>query len=272
MSRLLWPLLLALVLGACASKQTESPERTEAQQYRQAVKSMEANNYVTAVDQLKELEARFPYGRYAEQAQLEQIYAHFRLGEYPETVVAAQRFIRNYPAHADLDYALYMRALANYYMERGLFDTVMQNDKSSRDLSSALDSFEDFERLVTRFPNSDYAPDARTRMVFIRNQLAAHELHAARYYARRDAYIAAVNRAQYVVQHYQGTPSVPEALAIMVKGYQRLDRPELAEKSRNVLAASWPDSNFLRGDKDVRLAWWPDQKNGLLSLLTFDLL
>tara|TARA_R110001606_G_scaffold84694_3_gene192431 strand:+ start:1804 stop:2598 length:795 start_codon:yes stop_codon:yes gene_type:complete len=264
--------MLALVLGACASKPTESPERTEAEQYRQAVQSMEANNYITAVDQLKELEARFPYGRYAEQAQLELIYAHFRTSDYPESVVAAQRFIRNYPAHANLDYALYMRALANYYMERGLFDSLMDSDKSSRDMSSALDAFEDFERLVTRFPNSDYAPDARSRMVFIRNQLAQHELHAARYYARRGAYIAAINRAQYVVQHYQGTPAVPESLAIMVKGYQRLDRPELAEKSRNVLAASWPDNDYLEDDGNVDLAWWPDEKNGLLSLLTFDLL
>lgn len=273
MSRLLWPLLFALVLAACANKPVESPERTEAEQYRQAVNSMEANNYVTAIDQLKELEARFPYGNYAEQAQLELIYSHYRLSEYPETVVAAQRFIRNYPAHPSLDYALYMRALANYYMDRGLLDSVMQSDKSSRDLSSALDAFEDFERLVTRFPDSEYAPDARSRMVFIRNQLAAHELHAARYYARRDAYIAAVNRAQYVVQHYQGTPSVPEALAIMAKGYQRLDRPELAEKSRRVLAASWPESEYLSDDDGtVTLAWWPDHKNSLLSLLTFDLL
>ncbi|MBL7252266.1 outer membrane protein assembly factor BamD [Alloalcanivorax sp. C16-2] len=272
MPRLIWPLLAALLLSACASKPEESPERTEAAQYREAQDAMDSNNYLTAIDRLKELEARFPYGRYAEQAQLDLIYAHFRSQEYPETVVAAQRFMRSYPAHPRLDYALYMRGLANFYMERGFFDSFMSTDKSSRDLGSARDAFEDFERLVTRFPDSEYAPDARSRMVFIRNEMARHELHAARYYARRGAYIAAINRAQYVVQHYQRTPMVPEALAIMVEGYERLDRPELADKSRRALAESWPDSEYLDDDGQVNLAWWPSEHKGLLSLLTFDLL
>jgi outer membrane protein assembly factor BamD len=125
---------------------------------------------------------------------------------------------------------------------------------------------------VNRFPDSEYAPDARSRMVHIRNQLARQELHVARYYARRGAIIASINRAQYVVKHYQQTPAVPEALAIMAKGYQRLKQPELAEKSRDVLALNWPDSKFLDNDKQVDLAWWPDEDDGLLSLLTFDLL
>ena len=272
MPRLLSTLLIAALISACASKPDEGPERTEAEQYREARESMESNNYVTAVDRLKELEARFPYGRYAEQAQLELIYSQFRLQDYPQTVVAAQRFMRSYPAHPRLDYALYMRGLANFYMERGFFDSMMNTDKSARDLSSARDAFEDFERLVTRFPDSEYSEDARARMVFIRNEFARHELHAARYYARRGAYIAAIGRAQYVVQHYQQTPLVPEALAIMVKGYERLDRPALADKSRRILATNWPDSEFLEDDNQVDLAWWPNENKGILSLLTFDLL
>ena len=272
MPRLIWPLLAALLLGACASKPEESPERTEAAQYREAQSAMDANNYLTAIDRLKELEARFPYGRYAEQAQLDLIYAHFRSQEYPETVVAAQRLMRSYPAHPSLDYALYMRGLANFYMERSFFDSFMTTDKSARDLTSATDAFEDFERLVTRFPDSDYAPDARTRMVFIRNEMARHELHVARYYARRGAYIAAINRAQYVVQHYQRTPLVPEALAVMTAGYERLDQPELAAKSRRVLQENYPDSEYLDDDGQVDLAWWPREGKGLMSLLTFDLL
>lgn len=272
MPRLIWPLLAALLLSACASSPRESPERTEAAQYREAQNAMRSNNYLTAIDRLQELEARFPYGRYAEQARLDLIYAHFRTQEYPETVVAAQRFMRSYPAHPSLDYALYLRGLANFYMERSFFDSFMTTDKSARDLSTAKDAFEDFERLVTRFPDSDYAPDARARMVFIRNELARNELHAARYYARRGAYIAAINRAQYVVQHYQGTPLVPEALAIMSEGYQRLDQPELAAKSHRILLANWPDSDYLDDDGEVDLAWWPSQHKGVLSLLTFDLL
>ena len=271
MTRLFWPLIIAVMVSACSSKPVESPERTEVEQYKQARESLEAKNYLTAIDSLKELEARFPYGTYAEQAQLDLIYAQFMSQDYPAAVVAAQRFIRSYPAHPSLDYALYMHGLSNYYLERGLFDNIMSTDKSSRDLSAARNAFEDFERLVNRFPDSDYAPDARSRMVFIRNQFAAQELHAARYYARRGAYIAAINRAQYVVRHYQGTPSVPEALAIMAKGYERINQPELADKSRRVLAQNWPDSDYMDDDR-VTLSWWPDKDNGILSLLTFDLL
>lgn len=272
MPRLLWPLLIALLLGACASEPSDQPERNEADQYQKATESMDSNNYSTAIDQLKELEARFPYGNYAEQAQLELIYAYFRSSQFPETATAASRYITSHPASPRLDYALYMRGLANFYMNRGIFDSIVSSEKSSRDLSSARDAFNDFEKLVTRFPNSAYAPDSRSRMVFIRNQLAAHELHAARYYARRGAYLAAINRAQYVVQHYQQTPQVPEALAIMAKGYQRLDQPELAAKSRKVLHSNWPKTDFMDDDGDVVLAWWPDEQNSLLDLLTFDLL
>ncbi|EKF74500.1 competence lipoprotein ComL [Alcanivorax hongdengensis A-11-3] len=272
MPRVVWALLCTLLIAGCASNPEDRPELTEADQYRQAHKSLEKNNFQTAIDDLKELEARFPYGEYAEQAQLDLIYANYQSVDYPATVVAAQRFIRNYPGHPRVDYALYMRGLANFNMEKGLFDNMVTSDKSSRDLQSARDAFQDFKRLVSRFPDSPYAPDARSRMVHIRNQLARQELHVARYYARRGAIIASINRAQYVVKHYEQTPAVPEALAIMAKGYERLGRPELAEKSRQVLALNWPDSPFLGKDQQIRLAWWPNEDNGLLSLLTFDLL
>ncbi|MCG8392406.1 MAG: outer membrane protein assembly factor BamD [Pseudomonadales bacterium] len=270
MPRFLGPLLCLLLLAGCASNQ-EAPELTEAAQYREARESIESKNYLTAIDQLKELEARFPYGDYAEQAALDLIYAQYKAVDYPATVVAAQRFMRNYPAHPRLDYALYLRGLANFNMEKGLFDNLVSSDKSARDMDAAKDAFRDFEQLVTRFPDSEYAPDARARMVHIRNQLARQELHVARYYARRGATVASINRAQYVVKHYQQTPAVEEALAIMVKGYERLNYPELAAKSRNVLALNWPDSQFL-DDDEVYLAWWPEEDSGLLSLLTFDLL
>lgn len=272
MPRLLWPLLCLVLLAGCASNPEDRPELTEADQYRQAHKSLEDKNYLTAIDELKELQARFPYGDYAEQGQLDLIYANYLSVDYPSTVVAAQRFIRNYPADPHLDYALYLNGLANFNMEKGLFDNLVSSDKSSKDLDSAKDAFKSFKQLVTRFPNSPYAADARSRMVHIRNQLARQELHVARYYAQRGAMIAAINRAQYVVKHYQQTPAVPEALAIMVKGYERLNRPQLADRSRQVLALNWPDSRFLDKDQQVRLAWWPREGRGLLSLLTFDLL
>lgn len=276
MPRLLWPLLLALMLGACASHPADKQERSEAAQYHKAVESMSSRNYSSAIEQLKQLKAEFPYGRYAEQAQLDLIYSHFRDSDYPETVAAAQRFATDYPASPHMAYALYMRGLANFYMNKSMFDSIMRSNKAARDLSSARDAFNDFQKLVSRFPNSHYTKDARSRMVYIRNELAAHEMDAARYYARRGAYLAAINRAQYVVQHYQRTPQVPEALAIMVKGYTLLGEPQLAAKSRRVLAANWPDSPYLikdlNDDGGVNLAWWPDHKHDLLDLLTFDLL
>lgn len=272
MPRLLWPLLMALLLGACASTPNGLPERSEAAQYQEAREAMEAKNFNTAINRLKELEARFPYGVYARQAQLDLIYSQFRTTSYPETVAAASSYISSYPASPHLDYALYMRGLANFYMNQGLFSSLLSTGPAARDLSSARAAFEDFERLVTRFPDSQYAPDARSRMVYIRNLLSAHEIHVARYYARRGAYIAAINRAQYVVQHYQRTPQVPEALAIMAEGYKRLGEAELATKSRKVLKASWPDTDYLNDEGRITLAWWPDEQNGLLDLLTFDLL
>lgn len=271
MPRFFWPLLGLMLLAGCASNK-DAPELTEAAQYREAHDSIESKNYLTAIDELKELEVRFPYGDFAEQSGLDLIYAYYMAVDYPATVVAAQRFMRNYPAHPRMDYALYMRGLANFNMEKGLFDNLVSSDRSSRDMDAAKDAFRDFERLVTRFPDSKYAPDARSRMVHIRNQLARQELHVARYYARRGAIVASVNRAQYVVKHYQQTPAVEEALAIMVKSYERLEYPELAEKSRAVLALNYPDSAYLDKEKQVDLAWWPDEDNGIISLLTFDLL
>lgn len=271
MPRLFWLALLALVITGCSSNPENRPERTEMGQYKEARESLESKNFLTAIDQLKELEARFPYGDYAEQAQLDLIYAQYQAVDYPATVVAAQRFMRNYPGSPNLDYALYMRGLANFNMEKGLFGNLTKSNRSGRDMDAFKDAFQDLEQLVKHFPESDYAPDARARMVYIRNQLARQELHVARYYARRGAMIASINRAQYVVKHFQQTPAVQEALAIMAKGYERLQQPELAAKSRQTLNQNWPDSDYLKKG-DIRLAWWPDEDNGILSLLTFDLL
>ncbi len=266
-------IILALFASGCANRNKEKPERTEAEHYAEVQQQIGKKNYLTAIDELKELEARFPYGNYTEQAQLDLIYTQFRAMDYPAVVATATRFQRNYPNHQHLDYVLYMKGLANYQMERGMLEGLVGQDKSSRDLSSWKDAFRNFNELISRFPNSEYVPDAKARMVFIRNMLAEQELHAARYYARRGAYIAAINRAQNVIIHYQRTPSVPEALAIMNKAYLAIDEPELAEKSYRVLASNWPDSEFIRAKKkEARLAWWPVDKNSWLSWLTFDLL
>ena len=265
-------LIVTGIVSGCSSNPRERPERTEAELYREVRSQLDRNNFLTAIDELRELEARFPYGDFAEQAQLDLIYAQFRALDYPATVATAARFTRNFPANEHLDYAYYMRGLANYNMERGLFDRMLRTERSSRDLSSWRDAFRDFNELVTRFPDSEYAPDARARMLHIRNQLAGNELHVARYYARRGAYVAAVNRAQQVVIHYQETPSVPEALAIMSRAYRSLGEQELSERSLAVLTHNWPDNDYVNSRGRVELSWWPRDERTWLSLITFDLL
>lgn len=269
--RLLIALLVLALLSGCASTRDDA-ELSESEHYDKAHASLEKKSYMAAIEQLEEIQARFPYGHYAEQVQLDLIYAHYRARDYASAIAAARRFTRSFPGHEHLDYALYMQGLANFYLQRGVLERVMPVNQAARDLQSFKDAFRAFEELVSRFPDSDHAPDARSRMVFIRNRLAEHELHAARYYARRGAYIAAANRAGYVVQHYQGTPAVPEALAIMTRAYESLEQADLAARSRRVLMESWPKSNFL-DDGKVKLGWWPGPEDkGLLSLLTFDLL
>jgi len=264
-------ILITLIVG-CSSNPKDRLEQSESLHYKEARRLLERNSFLNAIEQYEELEARFPYGELAEQAQLDMIYARYRALDYATATAQAERFIRNYPAHEHLDYVLYMRGLSHYHMEQGMFDRLFRSEKASRDLTSMRQAFRDFDELVSRYPDSEYAPDARSRMLYIRNLLAEHELHAARYYGRRHAYIAAANRAQHVIRHYQGTPSVPEALAILHNAYDSLGQPTLAENSRRILIASWPESEFLSSRQQVDLDWWPSGERTWLALLTFDLL
>lgn len=264
--------LLCLTLVVGCSSNPRNRELSEARHYREAQELLERKSWLTAIDSLEEIEARFPYGDYAEQVQLDLIHARFKSLDYPEAVAQADRFIRSYPTHQHLDYVLYMKGLANFYLELGLFDRLSETDKASRDLDAMRDAFADFDQLIQRFPESPYAADARQRMVHIRNLLAEQELRAANYYARRRAFIAAANRAQFVVRHYQESPAVPEALAILSKSYESLEQPELARKSQTVLAANWPSSPYLDEDGNVTIEWWPRDERRWLRLITFDLL
>jgi outer membrane protein assembly factor BamD len=263
-------LLVSLLLGACASHRNDD-ELTESLYYQKAHKELTKEHYVKAISDLKELEARFPYSDYAEQAQLELIYADYQTADFANTVAAAQHFLNNYPSSKQIDYVLYLQGLGNYRLTESMFGRFFKRDIAARDLSSKRDAFNNFAELVRRFPDSKYAPDARSRMLYIRRLLAEHDLEVARYYASREAFIAAVNRAQRIVEHFQGTPQVEEALAIMSRCYTALKQPELAAESRKVLAYNWPKSQYLGKNGQIEIDWWPGQKS-LLSLLTFDLL
>ena len=213
----------------------------EQQMYREAQRHLKNENFSLAVRSLQGLESRYPFGQYAEQAQLELIYAHYSAYEFAAANEAADRFIRLHPRHPSVDYAYYMKGLAAYDIEPGFFSRFIPSDDTKRDVSHIQTAFAEFAQLLARFPDSAYAPDARQRMVHMRNMLARNEIHVANYYFRRGAYMAALNRGKYVVEHMQQTPSVADGLAIMGQAYLLLGLDDLAEDSIAVLCENYPD-------------------------------
>ena len=213
----------------------------EQQMYREAQRHLKNENFSLAVRSLQGLESRYPFGQYAEQAQLELIYAHYSAYEFAAANEAADRFIRLHPRHPSVDYAYYMKGLAAYDIEPGFFSRFIPSDDTKRDVSHIQTAFAEFAQLLARFPDSAYAPDARQRMVHMRNMLARNEIHVANYYFRRCAYMAALNRGKYVVEHMQQTPSVADGLAIMGQAYLLLGLDDLAEDSIAVLCENYPD-------------------------------
>lgn len=234
--------LFSLVtLSGCANKEAALKQQSEQQYYQAAQKAMDANNFVMAVEQLEELESRFPFGRYAVQTQLDLIYAYYRSLEYTAAALQAERFIRQNPAHEDVDYAYYMKGLAHFSTDRGLLARILPTSPAERDIKPIQKAFSDFSQLLNKFPQSRYAQDARQRMVYLRNLMAEHELIVARYYVERQAFIAVLNRAKTVMENYPNTPAVAEAMALAVKAYRELALPALAEKTERLLADNFPD-------------------------------
>jgi len=237
-------LLFGLALFGCSSNE-ELPDvaadASEQQIYDDAQRYLSGDNYDLAVKSLELLESRYPFGRYAEQAQLELIYAHYNAYEHEAAVEAADRFIRLHPQHPNVDYAYYMKGLSAYTADEDIFTRFLPTDPTQRDTSQARTAFAEFSQLLARYPDSPYAADAEARMVSLRNQLARHEIIVANYYIRRGAYMAAVNRGRFVVENFQRTPAVADGLAIMAQGYILLGMNDLAEESIRVLAANYPD-------------------------------
>lgn len=213
----------------------------EQQIYDKAQGYLRSDNYDLAVRSFQLLEARYPFGKYAEQAQLELIYAHYQAYEHEAAVESADRFIRLHPQHPNVDYAYYMKGLAAYSANEDIFSRFLPTDPTKRDTSQAREAFAEFSQLLARFPSSPYAADAEARMISLRNLLARHEINVANYYLRRGAYLAAANRGRYVVENFQRTPAVADGLAVMAQGYIYLGMNELAEESIKVLAANFPD-------------------------------
>lgn len=223
------------------------PQLEEGELYQQARSSLEAGRYLSAVQELEALDTRFPFGDYAEQVQLELIYAYYQTDNWEGTRAAASRFIRLQPDHPQVDYAHYMRGLAAYQAGRFSLERLKLIDLSKRDLGASRDAYSDFNELIQRFPDSEYAPDARQRIVYLRNVLAAHELHVADFYLRKGAYLAAVQRGRWVIENYPQSTSTRDALAVMVEGYLGLDMRDRARDVLATLVENDPGNDRLRG-------------------------
>lgn len=241
--------LLVAILGGCASGPESkdetlrwSPERL----YQESKDEMSTGNYAQAVALLRKLESRYPFGRFAQQAQLDTAYAYFKEGDLVQALSSIERFMRLNPNHPSIDYALYLKGLINFNDRATLFSSVTGEDMSERDPKAAKEAFDAFKQLVTRFPDSRYAPDAASRLQFLINTLAQGEVHTARFYLRRGAYMAAANRAQAVIRTYQDSPAVEEALAQLVFSYDRLGLDQLRDDAKRVLARTAPDSPYLK--------------------------
>src|SRR5512146_939970 len=258
---LLAPLAVAaaLLLGACAgSTEYDETANWSAQRlYGEAKDSMASKDWGQAIKYFEKLEARYPYGRYAQQAQLEIAYSYWKDSERASAIAAADRFIKLYPNHPNVDYAYYLKGLINFNENTGLLSGLSNPDMSERDPKATREAFATFKELVTRFPSSKYTPDAIERMRYLVNSLASHEVHVARWYMRRGAYVAAANRAQYAVKEYPRAPATEEALSIMIHAYGALGLDDLRDGAARVMKANFPNSPYLKPGGIKREApWW----------------
>jgi outer membrane protein assembly factor BamD len=250
-------LLFALVLAACGSSPTNDEKASAEKLYADARDDMAAGSYDRAIKTLEKVEGRAAGTLLSQQAALELAYAYWKTGERAQALSTLDRFIKVHPSSPALDYALYLKALVNFNDNLGILSSISRQDISERDQQASRDAYQSFKQLVDQFPNSRYSADARLRMDYIVNALAQYELHVARYYYRRGAYVAAANRAQQTVRDYQQTPSVEEALYILGQSYDKLGLEQLRDDADRVLKKNYPDSRFLReGIRRPDDPWW----------------
>lgn len=252
-------LMFSLSLAGCGllpEVQDETAGWSAQKLYTDAKENLNDGNYEQAIKRYETLEARFPYGRYAQQAQLEIAYAYYKDNEPISAIAACDRFIKLHPNHSNVDYAYYLKGLANFTEDQGLMSQFSNQDMSERDPKAAREAFEAFKELVTRFPESKYAADAQARMKYLVNAIALNEVHVAKYYLKREAYVAAANRAKSVVSSNPEAPAVEEALAIMVVAYDKLGIADLRDDALRVLKLNYPKSKYAQGVDTSDKAWW----------------
>lgn len=234
-------LAATMALAGCGTFERDPTAKWDADRlYQEARAEMEIANYQRARELLEKLEARFPFTRHAQQAQIEIAYTYYKEGDGAQAVSAADRFLKLNPNHVNADYVHYLRGLASFNDDLGLFGRALGQDPSTRDPKAMREAFDAFRELVMRFPQSRYAPDARARMNYLVNAMAQSEVNVARYYFARGAYIAAIQRAQGALRDYQAAPAAAEALTLLVRSYDALGLPELRDDARRVLEKNFP--------------------------------
>ena len=257
--RLLTIVLLGIVLACsgCRKDRDLDEQRSASELYAAAKLQLDHRSWDQAIRTYKLLQTRYPFGRYTEQSMLDLSYAYFK-GREPENALSTlNRFIRTYPTHPNVDYAYYLKGMVNFEENLGFLERLMPSRVRDRDQSAARNAFVDFSELLRRFPDSRYVADARQRMVFLRNNLAAYEVGVADYYLRRRAYVAAANRARYALETYPNTPETAAALVILHRAYTKLNLPELADGAMAVLELNYPDNYYVLGKKKKRK--WTDR-------------
>ncbi|MGH8640215.1 MAG: outer membrane protein assembly factor BamD [Burkholderiales bacterium] len=251
-------LVFGVLVGACGlfPDVDETKGWSAEKLYSEAKDRLNNGQYEDAVKYYEKLEARYPYGRYAQQAQLEIAYAYYKDREPVQAVTAAERFIKLHPNHPNVDYAYYLKGLANFNENLGIMGHIGDQDMTERDPKATRLAFDAFKELAARFPDSRYTPDAVARMSYLVNALAAHEIHVARYYMKRGAYVAAANRVQFTLKTYPRAPANEEGLVILVQAYDALALNELRDDAERVMKKNFPASKYLKGAVGRDTAWW----------------
>jgi outer membrane protein assembly factor BamD len=244
-----------LALTGCAHKNRQLAQSSPEVLYKKARKALNSYDYNSSIKTYEQLTARFPFTDQARQARLDLIYAYYRAGEKESATDAAETFIRENPTHPRVDYAWYIKGLVDFERPPNALEKLFRVDLSQRPPSTARKAFAAFRTVVEQYPKSEYAHDALQRMIYLRNRLASYEVYVARYYMKRGAYVAAIQRAKGCIEQFDGAPAVHDAVAIMVEGYDRLNLPVLAEKTKEVYHYNYPGP-VREASAEIKRKWW----------------
>lgn len=256
--RVLMAVFVAIFIAGCATKEPfdETTGWSAGKLYSEAKDAQADATWDKAAKLLEKLEARYPYGRYAQQAQLELGYVYWKGNEPGSALAACDRFIKLHPSHPTVDYVYYLKGLINFNEDLGLAAFISTQDPTERDPKAARESFDAFKELITRFPDSKYTPDAKLRMNYLINAMASLEVHVARYYINRGAYIAAANRAQFAIKTYPQAPAIEEAMFVLITAYDKMGINDLRDDADRVMRKNFPNSRFYKDGLARKTAWW----------------